>query len=210
MILKRIFLAIIIFCSSLAYSNQPNNGPSVINAKIFKADAHDLVYGKDDATIEVIEYFSLTCPHCENFFLNIFPDIKREYIDTGKVKWIKRSYAMDNASKKGTLLLYCVNKDEYEKYLAVLLTKQASWAYQKDPISILRNIATLGGISAKKFNDCQEDKVLQADIARIANEGSKLLKISGTPSFYINQEKVTLYSYKAFKDYFNKILSSSK
>lgn len=207
MIFRYISFIIFILCSSSAYSIPSKTESKMLNTSIFKLNIFDHVYGKSDAPIEVVEYFSLTCPHCENFFLHIFPKLKKEYIDTGKVRWVKRSYAMDNSSQKGTLLLYCAGKEQYEKYLGVLLAKQASWAYQKDPIPILRNIATLGGMSIKQFNECQENKIFQTEIKKTADEGKRILNISGTPSFYVNQEKITLYTYKSFQDHFDKILS---
>lgn len=202
------FLIVVLFtCSAYATSSKKM---IINNGKIFQPTERDLIYGDKNAPIQVLEYFTLTCPHCENFFVNIFPKLKEEYIDTGKVMWIKRSFVTDFSSAKGTSLLYCLDKKDYEKYLSILLVKQASWAYQKDPIPVLKNIAALGGMNAKEFNACMDNKEIIKEINTVAEDAKKILKISGTPVFYINQEKVSIYSYKSFKDYVDNLLEKNK
>lgn len=196
------YIILSLFCGLVANAAEP----AKIDSAIFDIKPRDYVYGNDDAKIEVIEYFSLTCPHCENFFVNIFPELKKEYIDTGKVKWIKRSFVTDSSSLKGTMLLYCVDKPDFEKYLRILLNKQSSWAYNQDPLPILKNIALLGGISSKKFSECMGNKELSQEITVSANEATRTLKLTGTPAFFINHEKVTLYTLKSFKDHLDKLL----
>ena len=83
------------------------------NVNFFEPQVNDLTYGKSDAPIQVLEYYSLTCPHCSYFYLNSFPNLKRDYIDKGNVKWIKRSYTADLPSLKATMFLSCVPKDRY-------------------------------------------------------------------------------------------------
>ena len=195
---------VIILISSLAIAKDKQI--SIVNSDIFKPGPYDFTYGQVDAPIQVLEYFSLTCPHCENFYINSFSKLKKEYIDTGKVFWIKRSYVTDAASFSGTMLLNCVGKENYEAYLNILLIKQSSWAYQRDYMDRLQNIAGLGGISANKFHACMNDQKLEKDIRNISHEGTKMLKISGTPFFLINQEKVDVYSYKSFAKRLDNIL----
>jgi protein-disulfide isomerase len=167
----------------------------------------DFVYGKDDAPVTVLEYYSLSCPHCSNFYANIFPSLKKEYIDTGKVKWIKRSYAFDSPSIKGTMLIECVEKNRRESYLKILLAKQANWAYQKDFIYILANIASLGGMNVAAFNKCMDNKANEQAITDAANNAKEKLKISGTPAFFMNGEQVKIYSENSFKEYIDKLLA---
>lgn len=167
----------------------------------------DIVHGNNDAPITVLEYYSLSCPHCSYFYASIFPSLKKEYIDTGKVKWIKRSYAIDSASLKGTMLIECVEKERRENYLKILLAKQANWAYQKDFIHILSNIASLGGMNIDKFNNCMNNKTNEKLISEASNNARELLKISGTPSFFVNKEQVKVYSENAFKQVFDKLLA---
>ena len=192
----RLLFVIIVLLSNLAAASDFEN--KIVKNSVFEAGPYDFVYGQADAPVQILEYFSLSCPHCENFYSNIFPKLKKNYIDTGKVMWIKRSYVTDAASSSGTMLLYCVGKEKYEAYLSILLTKQASWAYQKDFIDRLRNIAGLGGMKADKFNACMKDKKIDKHLRDVVKEAKVSLKISGSPSFYINKNKADVYTYKAF------------
>jgi protein-disulfide isomerase len=177
------------------------------SSSVFKPNSYDLYYGQEDAPIQVLEYFTLTCPHCSHFYLSSFPTIKKEYIDKGKVRWIKRSYVADAPSLKGTMLLSCVEKDRYESYLRILLGKQSNWAYQDNFIKVLANIARLGGMSQESFDQCMANKELEQKILDISKKSKEQLKISGTPSFYINQKHLQFFSLKSFKDHFDLLLS---
>ncbi len=202
--LRSFICSIVILFTSLIGVNV---SAKISSSEIYDPGAYDFVYGKPDAPVKVLEYFSLTCPHCENFHTTVFPKLKSNYIDTGKVMWIKRSYTIDEASNAGTMLLNCVDKKSYEAFLNILLTKQSSWAYQKDFLDKLRNIAGLGGISTEKFDNCMKDKKLARALIKIAQDGKRILKFSGTPSFYINQKKTEAYSYKSFTKQIDKALS---
>ena len=207
--ISNIIFAIIVLLfalPNLALANKPPEPEKIIGSEFYSLNSMDYVYGKDDAPIQVLEYFSLTCPHCSYFYENIFPKLKEEYIDTGKVKWIKRPFILDHASMKGSMLMACIDKNNYESYLKILLIKQANWAYQKDFISVLSNIASLGGMGKKKFDQCMNDKKTEQAIHNITIEARDKLKISGTPSFYINNEYLTNFSYEAFRDHFDKML----
>ena len=169
----------------------------------------DIVYGNSDAPIHVLEYYSLSCHHCSHFYEHIFPIIKKEYIDTGKVQWMKRSYALDRSSVKGTMLLECATKDRRESYLRILLSKQSNWAYQKDSVSILANIAALGGMPKDKFEQCMEDREKEKNIVDRSKYAAEELKITGTPSFFINKEQAKIFSDNSFKELFDRLLKEN-
>jgi protein-disulfide isomerase len=196
------FLLVIFF----AFANIANAEDQVDD--LFKPKyLSDFVYGNENAPITVLEYYSLSCPHCSYFYASIFPSLKKEYIDTGKVKWIKRSYAIDYASIKGTMLIECVDKDRRESYLRILLSKQSNWAYQKNFIHILSNIASLGGMNIDRFNNCMNNKSNEKLISEASSNSRELLKLSGTPTFFVNKEHVKVYSENAFKEVFDKLLA---
>lgn len=188
--------------------NKSEEANRIIDPQVFLPLQTDFVYGNKEAPISVLEVFSLTCPHCSNFYASVFPDIKRDYIDTGKVFWIKRSFAMDAQSFKGTILLSCVDPEKRESYLKILLDKQSNWAYQENYQDILANIANLGGMSKKEFDSCVSDinrqKIINEENIKLKNQ----LKIEGTPAFYINQEKLILYSKESFIKKIEQLLKS--
>lgn len=184
---------------------------SAANEEFFKETySYDIVYGKNDAPVQVLEYYSLTCPHCSHFYTHSFPKLKQDYIDTGKVKWIKRSYTIDKQSLKGTMLLECVDKDKRENYLKILLNKQSNWAYQKDFITILENIASLGGMKKETFKECMENKELELKITNASQQAREALKITGTPSFFINKEYKKVYSENSFREALDSALKTIK
>ena len=144
MMIKRISLVLIILTSFTALADPnvieitENKGPDrTISSDLYELEAFDIVYGKSDAPIQVLEYYSLVCKHCSVFYLDTFEQIKKAYIDTGKVRWIKRSLAVFPQAVKATLLLSCVGEETREKYLKLLLKKQESWSYQKDYLGVL-------------------------------------------------------------------------
>ncbi len=203
-----VFLFLLILGANLAYASEKS--PTIINAEIFRAAPYDITYGLENAPIQVLEYFSLTCPHCSKFYEDIFPLLKKEYIDSGKVRWVKRSFITDANALSGSMLLNCVDSDKEESYLKILFSKQSNWAYQKDAVVILRNIASLGGMSGQDFSKCMSNKAREKTIINTSNQAKEILKISGTPAFYINQTSVSVFSHKTFKEYLDKLLLEKK
>ena len=178
-----------------------------IPVEFLKPSPYDITYGNESAAIQVLEYYSLTCPHCSHFYEHSFPSLKKDYIDTGKVKWIKRSFVTDLPALKATMFLACVSKDRYESYLKILLSKQSNWAYQQDFLTILGNIASLGGMSPQEFKKCVDNKANEKAITDDNLKTTAALKMHGTPSFFINRELVTIYSEDSFQEHFDKLLT---
>lgn len=203
-----VFLLFLTLGSHLTYAG--DNSPTIVNTEVFKAGPYDMAYGLETAPIEVLEYYSLTCPHCAKFYEDIFPLLKKEYIDSGKVKWIKRSFITDANALSGTMLLNCVDTSKKQSYLKILFSKQSNWAYQKDAVVILKNIASLGGMSQQDFTKCMGNKIQEKTIINTSNQAKDILKVSGTPAFYINQNSVSIFSHKSFKEYLDKLLLEKK
>lgn len=195
-----------------SFDAEVNSNQSIekIDASFYTINSYDMVYGKEDAPIQVIEYYSLSCPHCAYFYLSVFPDLKKKYIDSGKVRWIKRIYVRDKAAMEGALLLSCVEESRRENYLRILLDKQSNWAFGQNSMEVLGNIASLGGLSKQTFQKCMDDKKTEHNIKAITIKAVEVAKISGTPSFYVNQEKLLAYSDKDFKNKFDEILVNPK
>ena len=169
----------------------------------------DIIYGNKDAKVEVVEFYSLTCHHCSYFSVSTFPEIKKKYIDTGKVKWKKRSYATDEPSVKATMLLECVDSNRKESYMKILLAKQANWAFQNSYQDVLRNIAALGGISNQEFEKCLNKPKLEAQIKNRTKAAREKLEVSGTPTFFVNGEKLNIFTEESFKETLNKLINAN-
>ena len=148
----------------------------------------DLVLGKADAPVTVIEYASMTCPHCANFHKTTYQALKTKYIDTGKVRFIFREFPLDELAVAGSMLARCAGKDDSAKAMAlidVLFAGQEKWAV-REPLPALRQIAKQAGFTEKTFDDCLKDQKLYNDIMAVRERGSKEYKVESTPTLFIN------------------------
>ena len=148
------------------------------------------VLGDATAPVEMIEYSSLTCPHCAAFHTEKLPELKKKYIDTGKVRLIQRDFPFDAPGMMGAMMARCANPLRYHQFIDVLFSQQAQWAYSNDPRGALMQIGKLGGLSEKDFNACLQNEELLNGILQMRQKGSEEYDISSTPTFIINGEKV--------------------
>jgi protein-disulfide isomerase len=145
----------------------------------------DQSLGKADAPITIIEYGSMTCPHCADFHTKTFPTLKEKYIDTGKVHFIFREYPLDELALSASMLARCAGSPRYFPMVDVLFQQQRRWATQ-NPLPELLIIARQAGFTQKTFEDCLQDKKLYADVAAMRDRASSKFKVESTPTFFIN------------------------
>jgi protein-disulfide isomerase len=150
----------------------------------------DHVLGSKDAPITMIEYASLTCPHCAHFHNDILPQIKSAYIDTGKVKLVFRSYPLDQAALKAAELAECVSPVTYFPMVSLLFKEQGDWAHGDKPVEGLAKIAAGAGIDQTKFQSCLDDKTISDHIIARAQEGQDKFAVESTPTFFVNGRKI--------------------
>jgi protein-disulfide isomerase len=146
----------------------------------------DMVLGKAEAPVTIIEYASLTCPHCAHFHETVLPALKTEYIDTGKVKLIFRDYPLDQLAFAGAVLARCGGPEKYFTFLNVLFAQQRQWAGSPDPKAALTQIGRLGGVSSEQFDKCLQDKALGDYILNSRLEGNQKFNVTATPTLIIN------------------------
>lgn len=145
----------------------------------------EMVLGKADAPITIIEYASLTCPHCARFHAETLPQLKAEFIDTGKAKLIYRDFPLDQVAFAGAVLARCGGPDKYFTFLSVLFAQQGQWAASSDPKASLTQIGRLGGVSSDQFEACLADKALADQILNSRLEGNQKHNVNSTPTFII-------------------------
>jgi protein-disulfide isomerase len=155
-------------------------------ADILQQQPYDVVMGDEAAPVTVVEYFSLSCPHCADFQEKIFPKIKEQYIDTGKIKFIARPYANDDKALLGSQLLKCVPSNRYYVFMKVLLAMQKEWVFSGDAKSNLKTIAGVGGFSSEDFDKCYADKANEELVLNIVKQINDEKKIEAIPTFFIN------------------------
>lgn len=150
----------------------------------------DHVLGSADAPITMIEYASLTCPHCADFHNNVLPEIKKNYIDEGLVRLIFRDFPLDKVALRGSLIAECVPEDNFFRVIGVIFNSQEQWATTADPVAALDQIGRMGGLSAEAIEACTNDNATIQKILGRAQEAQTLYGINSTPSFVINGQVV--------------------
>lgn len=146
----------------------------------------EMALGDPEAPVKILEFASMTCPHCATFHRDTFPALKRDYIDTGKVYFVFRDFPLDRYALQASMLARCAGKERYFGFIDVLFEQQSSWSRASDPTQALARIGKLGGIGSKAFEACMADQELQDQILRSRLDGSREYEITSTPSFVIN------------------------
>jgi protein-disulfide isomerase len=151
----------------------------------------DMALGPANATVTITEFASMTCPHCAAFNEQVFPKIKAEYIDTGKIRYVFREFPLDIRAAAGSMLARCIAKDDAGKYFAVidlLFKQQNDW--MKNSAETLSRIGKQAGLSQQAVDDCLKDQALLDKIAADQKYASEVLKVDSTPTFFVNGEKI--------------------
>ena len=152
----------------------------------------DMALGPADAKVTITEYASMTCPHCAAFNAEVFPKLKSEFIDTGKIRYIFREFPLDIKAAAGSMLSRCIANGDANKYFAVtdlLFKSQSDWVMKNTTESLTR-IGKQAGLSQQQVEDCLKDQALLDKIAADQKYASEVLKVDSTPTFFINGEKI--------------------
>jgi len=150
----------------------------------------DMALGPANASVTITEFASMTCPHCANFTETVFPKIKSEYIDSGKIRFIFREFPLDIKAAAGSMLARCIAKDDSGKYFAVidmLFKQQNDWVL-KNTTETLTRIGKQAGLTQQAVEDCLKDQALLDKIAADQKFAADVLKVNSTPTFFINGE----------------------
>jgi len=170
----------------------------------------EMALGDPDAPITMIEYASLTCPHCATFHQNVLPKIRAKYIDTGKVRMIFRTVYFDRPGLWADMMARCGGPLRYFGIVDMLFDKQREWTQGDTALDIVNNLYAIGRIAGLEDAD-MEACIQDADKAQaLVNESTANLeadKIEGTPTFIINGELVNNQPYEAFVKKFDALLA---
>jgi protein-disulfide isomerase len=147
----------------------------------------DRVLGKPDAKVTLIEYASATCPHCARFHVETFPSLKKDYIDTGKVKFIFREFPFDDLALAAFMLARCAPEDKYFPLIDVFFEQQQGWT-QGNPRDELFKIAQLAGFTQASFDECLKNEAVAKGIHEIRDRAANEFGVDSTPTFFINGE----------------------
>jgi protein-disulfide isomerase len=161
----------------------------------------DMVLGDEKAPVTIIEYASMTCPHCANFHEVTYPELKKRYIDTGKVRFIFREFPLDQLAAAGFMLARCAAQDpakgplsgadltaasgKYYAMIETLFAQQKDWVVQR-PLQPLLAIAKQAGFSEQSFNECLKNQQILDAVEDVRQRAAQKLKVESTPTFFIN------------------------
>ncbi len=161
----------------------------------------EMSLGSPEADVTVVEYASFTCPHCRNFHAEVFPRLKQDYIDTGKINFIYREVYFDRFGLWAGMVARCGGEQRYFGIVDMLYESQSEWVAGGDPAQIAQNLRKIGkkaALSDAELDACMNDGEQAQALVASYQENAKADEIDSTPSFIIDGEKYSNMSYEDF------------
>ena len=157
-------------------------------AALLQVTPRDRVLGQPDAPITIVEYASMTCPHCAHFAIEVLPELKKKWIDTGKAKLVMRPFPLDQVALRAEMVARCLPPDRYYPMVETLFKTQEKWAVQ-DWRPALERTARLAGVSGKDFDACLANKALEDEIVQSRLTAATQLDVNATPTLFVNGKR---------------------
>ncbi len=162
--------------------------PIVQNGEIdYERALAERVHGDPDAPITLIEYSSLTCPHCATLNKDVLP-VLEPYVEAGHLKIIKRDFPIDSVALMASAAARCVPERFYFRFIKALMVDQANWARSSDPAQAVFNMTKLLGMDEATFDKCITDEQLMGGILRTVQEAQNTYRISSTPTVILGDQ----------------------
>ena len=150
----------------------------------------DRILGSLEAPITIVEYASLTCPHCAHFANDVLPEIKKEWIDTGKAKLVLRDFPLDEPALRAAMITRCAPPNRYYAFADTFFAAQEKWVRSSDYREALARLAKLGGMGQEEFDACLANTALENKIVEGRLKASQELNVDSTPTFFVNGSKL--------------------
>ena len=149
----------------------------------------DKALGDPKAPNVVIEYASMTCTHCQRFATTVFPDFKKQYIDTGKVYFIFREFPLDPLASSAIMLARCAPEESFFPIVDLLFEHQKEWAFVDDPATALLNLVKQAGFTPDSFKACLTNQKILDGVTAVKDRAAEKLGVDATPTFFFNGKK---------------------
>ena len=149
----------------------------------------EMSVGRTDAPVTIVEYASLTCPHCRNFHLTTYPQFKKAYVDTGKVRYILREFPIGKTSGAASIALRCTKPDKYLTLFGKFMEQQPAWVSQEVRLDPIFKVAAQVGMTRQQFDACRENQAMIDGLKWVKDRGRKL-GVIGTPNFFVQGKLV--------------------
>ena len=149
----------------------------------------DKILGEENAPVTIVEYASMTCGHCANFHKNTWPELKKQYIETGKARFIFREFPLDPVAAAAFMLARCAPQDKYFEIVDIMFDNQRSWAFTDNPYQSLLDFSKQIGFTQESFEECLTNQGLLDAVNAVKDRGANEFGVNSTPTFFINGEK---------------------
>jgi protein-disulfide isomerase len=190
-----------------------DSGSQVIlemDSNIIDVSLEELTLGDPNAPITIIEYASMTCSHCAEFHNKTYPDLKKNHIDTGEVKFIFREFPLDKLAMATSMLARCVDNEISMAFIEILFKNRDRWI-SENALNELKNFSKQAGLDSNEFDACLNNQQLLDDLIAGKEKAIEDYKINSTPSFIINGEVVSGNKpYSFFESKIEQILAKYK
>ncbi|PLX35749.1 MAG: disulfide bond formation protein DsbA [Hyphomicrobiales bacterium] len=199
------FLSLLFMALAPAIAQEPATPPAATGMEANTTNDGELFEGKADAPVTITEYSSFTCPHCASFHTDTYPELKKKYIDTGKVKMVFRPFPLEPMAAAASMLAKCAPPEQHFSFVHKLFSEQKNWAYSQSVVDSLMKIWTDAGFDRESFDKCLKNQKVLDGILSVKAKATQELDINSTPTFDINGEIVR--GALPFKD-FDKLIKS--
>lgn len=144
-------------------------------------------FGAADAPVTIVEYASMTCPHCRSFHMSVWPELKARYVDNGKLRFIIREFPFDPRASGAFMLARCAGQDKWYATVDLLFRAQDNWARAADATAAFKQLMGMTGMDGAKVESCLSDQALLDKVNAVAERG-RSFGVEATPSFFVNGE----------------------
>lgn len=162
----------------------------------------DMSIGNKDSKVTLMEYFSFTCPHCAQFHEDVYKQLKKDYIDTGKINFVLREFYRNKLDLWAGMMARCGGEMRYFGITDILLSTQSEWAASEDPTAVvaaLKKIGLVAGMDAPTLDACMNNSEMAQAMVAAFQTNATADKVEGTPTLFINGTMHTNMAYEDLK-----------
>ncbi|MBM3550387.1 MAG: DsbA family protein [Alphaproteobacteria bacterium] len=193
-----------VFAAAPAYADKSPSGKVSTDELMAPNALPDVVEGQANAPVTIVEYASMTCSHCAAFHHDVYPELKKKYVDTGKVKFILREFPLDPLATAAFMLARDLG-DKRNAAVDLLFSQQKNWAFSDKPLDGLANVLKQTGLGQEKFEAVLKDQTLYENVNKVRDRAAEKFGVNSTPTFFVNGDK---YSGEIGVEDWDKIIAS--
>lgn len=161
-----------------------------IDTRVLTAKAEDINYGNPKARVRIVEYASLSCPHCASFYEEVMPKLKEAYLDSGKIAFTFRHFPLNAPAMKAAMAVNCSEKENKHALLKEFFDTQRDWAFDSEYLTNIAKISAKHGLDTKALEACLNDSKVENTILASRQDAEQKLNVASTPTFFVNGKRI--------------------